>query len=122
MNREITFAHPELFFLLLLIPALAAWFFLRKRWNQADLQISTNQPFQNVRTAWKIYLNYGLYIIRLIAIALVIIAMARPQTSLSRQDITVEGIDLIIALDISGSMLAMDFKPDRLEASKDVAM
>jgi Ca-activated chloride channel family protein len=62
-----------------------------------------------------------MYFLRLLALIALIFALARPQTSLSRQDITVEGIDLVIALDISGSMMAMDFKPDRLEASKEVA-
>jgi len=65
---------------------------------------------------------HSLYVIRLLAIAILIFALARPQTNLSRQDVTVEGIDLVIALDVSGSMLAMDFKPDRLEASKAIAV
>ncbi len=119
--KEITFATPEWLFLLLLLPLLAVWFWFRRRWETSDLQVSNTAPFLEFRRGWRIWLNHSLLLLRLIAIALVIVALARPQTSLSRQDITVEGIDLVMALDISGSMLAMDFKPDRLEASKQVA-
>jgi Ca-activated chloride channel family protein len=63
-----------------------------------------------------------LFVTRLLAITLLIIALARPQTNLNRQSVSVEGIDLVIALDISGSMLAQDLRPNRLDAAKDVAM
>ncbi len=88
----------------------------------ADLQVSTTEGFDTSARSFRHYLYAGLYIFRLLAITLLILALARPQTSLSRQDISVEGIDLVIALDISGSMTAMDFKPNRLEAAKDVAV
>lgn len=118
----ITFGNPAFLFLLVLIPALAAWYFYRRKRNNADLQVSSTEGFD--RSFWNIrlFLIPGVYVLRLLAIALLIVALARPQTSLSRQDISVEGIDLVIALDVSGSMMAMDFKPDRLEASKDIAM
>jgi Ca-activated chloride channel family protein len=67
------------------------------------------------------YLRHLLFVFRIIALAILIVALARPQSSESFQDISTEGIDIILTLDISGSMLARDFKPDRLEASKDVA-
>jgi Ca-activated chloride channel family protein len=101
---------------------LVAWYFYRRKKYSADLQISTLAGFETVGRNLKFYVLHSLYFIRLAALALLIIALARPQTSLSRQDISVEGIDLVIALDVSGSMLAMDFKPDRLEASKDLAI
>jgi Ca-activated chloride channel family protein len=122
MFKSLTFANPEFLFLLLVIPGLIAWYFYRRRRNHADLQLSTLQGFSNMGRTLKVYLYYALYVFRLLAITLIIVALARPQTSLSRQDVSVEGIDLMIALDVSGSMLAMDFKPDRLEAAKDVAM
>jgi len=122
MLHSITFANPGLLFLLLIVPALAAWYFYRKKRNMPDLQVSSTDGFNTSARSYRHYLYPGLYMIRLLAITLLIVALARPQTSLSRQDISVEGIDLVIALDISGSMTAMDFKPNRLEAAKEVAL
>ncbi len=118
----ITFGNPGFLFLLILIPGLVVWYFYRRRKNSADLRVSSTGGFD--RTFWniKLLLIPGGYVLRVLAIALLIVALARPQSSLSRQDISVEGIDLVMALDVSGSMMAMDFKPDRLEASKDIAI
>lgn len=118
----IKFAQPHYLYLLLLIPALVVWYFYRLKRNNADIQISTTAGFETAKKSLKVYLYHGLYVVRMLAIAALIIALARPQTNLSRQDISVEGIDIVLALDISGSMLARDFSPDRLEASKNVAM
>lgn len=122
MFKALTFGNPGFLFLLLLIPLLAAWYFYRRKRYTADLRLSSTEGFAGTGRSLKIWVSNGLYIIRLLALTLLILALARPQTSLSRQDVTVEGIDLVIALDVSGSMLAMDFKPDRLEAAKDLAM
>ena len=122
MIKHLTFGNPGFLFLLLVVPVLVAWYFIRRRKYTADLQVSSIEGFATVGRNLKFYVNHGLYLLRLLAIILLIVALARPQTSLSRQDISVEGIDLVIALDVSGSMLAMDFKPDRLEAAKDVAI
>ncbi len=122
MLKPLTFGNPGFLYLLLVIPLLVVWYFYRRKRYAADLQISTAEGFAQVGRNMKFYIYHGLYVIRLLAIALLIIALARPQTSLSRQDISVEGIDLVIALDVSGSMLAMDFKPDRLNAAKDLAI
>jgi Ca-activated chloride channel family protein len=116
------FANPGFLFLLLIVPALAVWYFYRRKENQAVLQVSSTRGFRRDYVQWRHYLYNGLYVARLLAITLLILALARPQTSLSRQSINVEGIDLVIALDISGSMLAQDFHPDRIEAAKDIAM
>ena len=121
MLKAITFASPGFLFLLLLIPALIVWYFFRRKQGAAQLQVSSLEGFKTVGNNLKVIINQSLYFIRLLALTFLIIALARPQTSLSRQDISVEGIDLMIALDVSGSMLAMDFKPDRLTAAKDVA-
>jgi len=118
----LTFANPGFLFLLVIIPALAVWYFYRRKQNPAVLQVSSDKGFRRDYVQWKHYLYNGLYVGRLLAITLLILALARPQTSLNRQNISVEGIDLVIALDISGSMLAQDFRPDRLEAAKEVAM
>jgi Ca-activated chloride channel family protein len=108
-------------FLLVLIPGLVVWYFYRLKNNHADLKFSDITGFGNSKRSFRMIVYHGLYVLRLLAITLLIVALARPQTSMSRQDVSVEGIDLVIALDVSGSMLAMDFKPDRLEASKAVA-
>ena len=122
MFIHLTYGNPGFLFLLLIIPALVVWYFYRKRKNSADLLVSSLEGFATVGRNLKFYVHHSLYVLRLLAIICLIIALSRPQTSLSRQDITVEGIDLIIALDVSGSMKAQDFRPDRLEAAKDVAM
>jgi Ca-activated chloride channel family protein len=122
MIKGITFANPHLLYLLLLIPVLVAWYFYRLKKNNADLQISSTEGFDVGVKSIRLYLYHGLYILRLLALILIILALARPQTSLSRQDISIEGIDIVLAMDVSGSMLARDFNPDRLEASKEVAM
>jgi len=122
MFTGLTLDNPGFLFLLLIIPFLIAWYFFRYKRANAEIQVSTTDGFEGGKRSLKVILFHALYVLRLIALTLIIIALARPQTSLSRQDVTVEGIDLVIALDISGSMLAMDFKPDRLEASKEVAM
>lgn len=117
--REISFANPEFFWAMLIIPLMVLWYFLRQKKLYGTIKISSTQGFTNSPI---IIFRHSLIIFRTIAIAALITALARPQTSLSWQDVTTEGIDIAIALDISGSMLAEDFKPNRLEASKQVAM
>lgn len=116
--REITFANPNLFWLLLIIPLMIVWYVFREKKFHGTIKITTIKSFATSPIA---VFRHSLIVLRCIAVAALIIALARPQTSLSWQDVTTEGIDIIIALDISGSMLAEDFKPNRLEASKQVA-
>jgi Ca-activated chloride channel homolog len=122
MFHGLSFGNPGFLFLLVIIPGLIYWYFIRAKKNHADILVPDTRGFEGKSRSLKLYAYHSLYVFRLLAITLLILALARPQTSLSRQDISVEGIDLVIALDVSGSMLAMDFKPDRLEASKEVAM
>jgi Ca-activated chloride channel homolog len=117
--REITFANPDFFWLLLIIPIMIVWYIFREKKFYGTIKITTIKSFSKSPLA---YFRHSLLIFRIIAVAALITALARPQTSLSWQDVTTEGIDIVIALDISGSMLAEDFKPNRLEASKQVAM
>ncbi len=117
--REITFANPEFFWAMLIIPLMVLWYILRQKKLYGTIKISSTQSFTNSPIT---YLRHSLIVLRCIGVAALITALARPQTSLSWQDVTTEGIDIAIALDISGSMLAEDFKPNRLEASKQVAM
>jgi Ca-activated chloride channel homolog len=119
---KLTFADPEYFWLLLLIPAAIAWYYFRLRKNHPALQVSTIKAFSQATPGWRIYGRYILFGIRLLAATFLIVALARPQTNMSRQDISVEGIDIMLATDISSTMLAEDLKPNRLEAAKEVAV
>jgi Ca-activated chloride channel homolog len=116
----IEFAYPKiLLFLLLLIP-IVCWYIFRLRTVSA-IQVSTTKSVEKNPRPLKYFLRHILFGIKLIAIALLIIVLARPQSSNSWENVSTQGIDIILAIDISGSMLAQDLKPDRLEASKDVA-
>lgn len=114
------FAHSEFFWLFALIPILLAWYIVRYWRRQPVMGYSTTQ-FLGDTKGYKANLVHAPFALRMIALSLLIVALARPQSSSSWQDVKTEGIDIVIAMDISGSMLAQDFEPDRLEASKDVA-
>jgi Ca-activated chloride channel family protein len=117
----ITFAEPLFLYLLIAIPAMMAFYVLKQHKTSASLRMPGLQPFEGSATTFRHYLRHILFAFRTIAILLLIIVLARPQTTDKFQDMSTEGIDIVLALDISGSMLARDFKPDRLEASKNVA-
>lgn len=119
--EHIKFANPEAFYLLLLIPAAIAWYWFRGSKSYPSFQISDLSIFPKRKKRWKEYSLYGSWGLRILAWALLVIALARPQSTSSRTDVSVEGIDIVMTMDISGSMLAEDFRPNRLEASKDVA-
>ena len=114
-------ANPEYFYLLLLIPLLVVWYWFRHNKTQAEVRYSGIAAFAEVNKSPRTWLIHGLFALRLLALSLIIIALARPQYTSSKQNIQIEGIDIVMALDVSGSMLARDFQPDRLEAAKDVA-
>ena len=116
------FHEPQyLWFLLILIPIIA-WYVYRYKVHFTYLQISSLRLLDKMAKSYKQYLTHALFGLRCVAIALIIFALARPQTSNSFRKETTEGIDIMLALDISGTMLAEDLKPNRLEAAKDVAI
>ncbi len=119
---NITFENQGFLYLLLIIPIMIAWYIFKKKNETATIQISSLNLLENIPHTYKYYLRYVKFSIRLIVIALIITALARPQTIDNWENAITEGIDIVLALDISSSMLAQDFKPDRLEASKDVAI
>jgi len=121
MIQNITFAHPDFLWLLLIIPLAIIWYVFRANNQQAYLQYSDLSIIGSIAKNWKVILRHSLFVLRWLAIGLLIVALARPQTSSSSQNMTIEGIDIVMAIDVSGSMLARDLKPDRLEASKAVA-
>lgn len=122
MMRDITFANPELLFLLVLIVPAVAWYIYRHRSAEATLQVSQVQSIKQAGGSYKYYLRHVVFGARMVAIGLLVVALARPQSTKSWKDVTTRGIDIVLALDISSSMLARDFNPNRLEASKDIAI
>jgi Ca-activated chloride channel family protein len=118
---DITFANPELLLLLFVIPGLVVWYYYRLHAKESDVRFPTLLPFAMVKYSAKERLRHVPFILRMIALALVIIALARPQSTSKGQNVYSEGIDIVLALDISGSMLAEDFQPNRIEAAKNVA-
>jgi len=117
----IKFAEPLFLYLLVLIPAMVAFYILKQQKTTASLRMPGLQPFENAGITFRHYLRHILFACRTLGIALLIIVLARPQATSKFQDISTEGIDIVLTMDISGSMLARDFKPDRLDAAKDVA-
>ncbi|SFE48771.1 vWA domain-containing protein [Thermophagus xiamenensis] len=117
-----TFQHPHFFFLLLLLLPIIGWYIWKHRELNASLQISSLKGFSTIRKSKKTYLRHLPFVLRCLTFILLIIALARPQSSNKLREVTTEGIDIMVSLDISGSMQAMDFKPNRLEAAKDVAI
>jgi Ca-activated chloride channel homolog len=116
-----SYANPQLFYLLLVLIPIIAWYVFRQKRFSASLQISTLRGLEFAPKTWKHYLRHLLFAIKVIVMALLIVVLARPQSSESWENVSTEGIDIIMALDVSTSMLARDLHPDRLEAAKDVA-
>jgi Ca-activated chloride channel family protein len=116
-----TFSDPWVFWLLLLIPLLSVWYIIRQNQMSADVKISALDVLSMAGTPVKQYMRHFAFVMRLAALALLIFALARPQSSSSWKSVNSEGIDIVMAVDISASMLAQDLKPDRLEAAKMVA-
>lgn len=119
--NSIVFAHPRILLLLLLIIPLVIWYKLKQK-AVPSVQVSSIKPVEDIPISYKEILLHILFAFRMFALGLLIFALARPQSSNSWENVSTQGIDIILALDISGSMLAQDLKPDRLEASKDVAI
>lgn len=114
-------ANPEHLYLLAILPVLVVWYWFRHKNSSPELRFSGIKTFEQMPRSAKVWLVHSLFVLRLLALGLLIVALARPQSVSSRQNIEIEGIDIVLALDVSGSMLARDFDPDRLEASKEVA-
>ncbi len=121
MNTYMHFASPHLLWLLLLLIPMVAYYIYRCLQGGAAIQISTIETLERAPRTLRYYLRHLPFVLRLAAIALIIVALSRPQDIEEHQDISSEGIDIMLALDISGSMLARDLKPDRISAAKEVA-
>jgi Ca-activated chloride channel family protein len=117
----ISFNNPEFFYLLLLLLPMIAWYIWKQKKLGASIQFSSDMGFAGIPKSWKYYLRHSVFVLQLFSLSMLIVALARPQSSNSWSNVTTKGIDIVIALDISSSMLAMDFQPNRIEAAKDVA-
>lgn len=115
-------AHPELLWALALVPVISVWAVWRRRKRNAEVRLSTLSGLRHVPADLLTFLRPLSFSAGLLGLALLLIAMTQPQSRDDWQDVTREGIDIVIALDISASMLAKDFDPNRLEASKEVAL
>ncbi len=120
--NDIIFAWSAFLYLLLLIPVLAAHYILKHRNSTPDIKYVHSAFIQGARKSFRLHLLHLPFILRMLAIALLILVLARPQSSTGSRDVNIEGIDIMIALDISGSMLAEDFRPNRMEAAKQTAI
>jgi len=120
MFNNVTFAYPWVLYFLVLIPLLLVWYFIKGRKNFASVKYSSVNIFKDAPVTLRERLRHVPVLLRMIAIAVLIIALARPQSFTSGENINTEGIDIAMVLDISGSMLAEDLKPNRLEAAKNV--
>ena len=121
MFENIEFANPKLLWLLLLVSLAILWYILRHKKQEASVNFSDLKGMVKLPKTWKAYLRHLLFALKMAALALLIVALARPQSSSTNSTSNIEGIDIVMAMDVSGSMLARDLKPDRLTAAKNVA-
>lgn len=119
--NEMSFANPNFLWLLISLPLLIGWYVFKNLYRANAMVLSAPALFSGFKPSLKTYLQHIPFFLRCVALAALIVALARPQSKHSWQDIKTEGIDIVLAVDISASMLAKDLKPDRLEASKAVA-
>jgi len=117
----IKFAEPLFLYMLIVVPAMIVFYILKQQSVTASVRMPGLQPFAQTGTTFRHYLRHILFAVRVIAVTMLIIVLARPQKTDRYQNVSTEGIDIVLTQDISGSMLARDFKPDRLQAAKNIA-
>jgi len=118
----VRFANPEFFLLLLFVPVMIYWYWKKSKNQIVELQVPTVQVFHAVPRTWRQRFRHMLFVLRVLALACLAVALARPQSTSQGENVSTEGIDIVITNDISGSMLAEDFHPNRIEAAKNVAL
>lgn len=119
--KNITFANPEFFWLFLVLPLAIGWYFWKRNQQSATLKVSSVKGFKAAHSVLP-KIKPLLFVLRMLALASLIVALARPQsTDVTNKSRTTRGIDIVMAIDVSGSMLAKDLKPNRMEALKRVA-
>ena len=115
------FVSKGYFLLLLLLVPYIIWYFLYRKKSEPTLRMSDTQAYRYTSVSWRVRLIHLPMVMRCVAFTLIVVALARPQTHNAWDNKTVEGIDIMLAMDVSASMLAEDLKPNRIEAAKDVA-
>lgn len=115
------FESPEYFWLFLIYIPLIIWYIKKYKNDNPSLEISSTRAFDGIKMSSKVVLLHCLFVLRLLAIGAIIVCLCRPQTHNSSRTSQIEGIDIVLSIDISASMLTQDFKPNRFEASKKVA-
>jgi Ca-activated chloride channel family protein len=119
---NLEFAYPAFFYALILLPIMAGWYLWKGRNSTAAMKISGFENLDERIGSSRIWLRHLLFALRMLVVGLIILVLARPQSSNQWEQVTTEGIDIVMCMDVSGSMRAMDFKPNRLEASKNVGI
>jgi Ca-activated chloride channel family protein len=121
MLSNFEFVHPQWFWLFLILPGVAFWYYYKRNQQTAALKISSIKGFKTPKN-WLAKLRPLLFIFRMLALSAIIVALARPRTvDETTRTVSNKGIDIVMAIDVSASMLARDLKPNRLEALKNVA-
>ena len=115
------FANKEYLFLLLLLIPYLIWYVMYRKKTEPTMRMSDTFAFRYVQKSWKVMLMPLSMILRMLAFVMIVLVLARPQTQNSWKSETVEGIDIMLVMDVSTSMLAEDLKPNRIEAAKQVA-
>lgn len=116
------FASPLYFSLLVLLIPYVIWYVLKYRKSSPVLKVSSTLPFKHTRRTWRVWMLHAPFVLNIIIYTAAVLALARPQTSNSWSNKSVEGIDIMLCMDISTSMLAEDLKPNRVQAAKNVAL
>lgn len=120
--NDIQFAEKHWFWLLLILPLMIIWYIWRLKKQEGEINYSSFTLFKGIKPSLKARFRHSLFVLRILAFALLITALARPQSRSSWKDSKTEGIDIVISMDLSLSMLAKDFKPNRIEVAKDVIL
>jgi Ca-activated chloride channel family protein len=121
LGTNVSFANPVFLFGLVLLPIIVAWYIRRQRDITSHMRYSTLQAFAQVKPTLRERFRHLPLVLRLLVVGTLVVALARPQTASHGENIYTEGIDIVLLLDISGSMLAEDFQPNRVDAAKEVA-
>ncbi len=116
-----TLANPSYLYLLLLLVPYIVWYVLAHSSFHPKLQVSTTEAYRHLHRTWKVYLLHLPFLLRIVCFSAVVVALARPQQRNSIKNVDVEGIDIMLCMDVSTSMLAEDLKPNRVKAAREVA-
>lgn len=119
---HILLANPEMLWLLCLLPVLIGYYYGKKRKQKVSLQISSVTELRQISVSWKVKARVLMPVLEALAFVCIVIALSRPQQTNTNESINSNGINIVLALDISGSMLSEDFTPNRIQAAKKIAI